>query len=117
MVGGVRPYSFKISAKGNVAVFTNQDGGQGDIDVINVVDLKTNPPHIVDTISVGQTSGGVAMSSDGAYVAVTVMNGSNRAKDHPAYNDYGLLTIFSIKGTTLKKVAQEGRSLVPGRSL
>jgi len=106
MVGGVRPYSLEISAKGDVAVFTNQGGGQGDIDVISVVDLKTKPPHIVDTISVGQTPEGVAMSGDGAYVAVTVMNGSNRAKDHPAYNDYGLLIIFSIKGTTLKKVAQ-----------
>ena len=106
MVGGVRPYSLEISAKGDVAVFTNQGGGQGDIDVISVVDLKTKPPRIVDTISVGQTPEGVAMSGDGAYVAVTVMNGSNRAKDHPAYNDYGLLIIFSIKGTTLKKVAQ-----------
>ena len=106
MVGGVRPYSLEISAKGDVAVSTNQGGGQGDIDVINVVDLKAKPPRIVDTISVGQTPEGVAMSSDGAYAAVTVMNGTNRPKDHPAFNDYGWLQIFSIKGTTLKKVAQ-----------
>jgi DNA-binding beta-propeller fold protein YncE len=106
MVGGVRPYSLEISAKGDVAVFTNQGGGQGDIDVINVVDLKAKPPRIVDTISVGQTPEGVAMSGDGAYAAVTVMNGSNRPKDHPAFNDYGLLVVFSIKGTTLTKVAQ-----------
>ena len=46
------------------------------------------------------------MSSDGAYVAITVMNGSNRAKSHSAYNDYGLLQIFSIKGTSLTKVDQ-----------
>jgi len=105
MVGGVRPYSLEISAKGDVAVFTNQGGGQGDIDV-HVVDLKAKPPRIVDTISVGQTPEGVAMSSDGAYAAVTVMNGTNRPKDHPAFNDYGWLQIFSIKGTTLKKVAQ-----------
>jgi Lactonase, 7-bladed beta-propeller len=106
MVGGVRPYSIDISAKGDVAVFSNQGGGQGDIDVINVIDLKAKPPRIVDTISVGQTPEGVAMSSDGAYVAVTVMNGTNRPKDHPAFNDYGLLQIFSIKGTNLTKVAQ-----------
>jgi DNA-binding beta-propeller fold protein YncE len=106
MVGGVRPYSIDISAKGDVAVFNNQGGGQGDIDVINVIDLKAKPPRIVDTISVGQTPEGVAMSSDGAYVAVTVMNGTNRPKDHPAFNDYGLLQIFSIKGTNLTKVAQ-----------
>jgi DNA-binding beta-propeller fold protein YncE len=106
MVGGVRPYSLDISAKGDVAVFSDQGGGQGDIDVINVIDLKTKPPRVVDTISVGQTPEGVAMSGDGSYVAVTVMNGSNRPKTHPAFNDFGLLQIYSIKGTTLRKVAQ-----------
>jgi hypothetical protein len=45
MVGGVRPYSLEISAKGDVAVFTNQGGRPGDIDVINVVDLKAKPAH------------------------------------------------------------------------
>ena len=80
-------------------MFTNQGGGQGDIDVINVIDLKAKLPRIVHTISVGQTPEGVAMSGDGAYAAITVMNGSNRPKDDPAYNDYGLPMIFSVKGT------------------
>jgi hypothetical protein len=106
MVGGVRPYSLEISSKGDVAVVSNQGGGQGDNDTITVIDLKSVPPRVVDTISVGQTPEGVGMSSDGAYVAVTVMNGSNRPKNHPAFNDYGLLQIYSIKGTNLTKVAQ-----------
>ena len=106
MVGGIRPYSLEISPKGDVAVFSNQGGGQGDIDVINVIDLKAKPPRIVDTISVGQTPEGVGMSSDGKYIAVTVMNGSNRPKDHPAFNDFGLLQVYSVNGTTLRKVAQ-----------
>ncbi|MGB7782413.1 MAG: YncE family protein [Pseudolabrys sp.] len=106
MVGGVRPYSLEISSSGDVAVFSNQGGGQGDIDVINVIDLKAKPPRIVDTISVGQTPEGIGMSGDGKYVAVTVMNGSNRPKAHPAFNDYGLLQIYSVKGTTLRKVAE-----------
>ena len=62
MVGGVRPYSLEISSSGDVAVFSNQGGGQGDIDVINVIDLKAKPPRIVDTISVGQTPEGIGMS-------------------------------------------------------
>ena len=113
MVGGVRPYSLEISSNGEIAVFSNQGGGQGDIDVINVIDLKAKPPRIVDTISVGQTPEGIGMSSDGKYVAVTVMNGSNRPKDHPAFNDFGLLQIYSVKGTTLRKVGRgQGRTLV-----
>jgi DNA-binding beta-propeller fold protein YncE len=106
MVGGYRPYSLEISAKGDVAVFGNQGGGQGDLDVINVVDLKSNPPRVVDTISVGQTPEGVGMSGDGAYVAVTIMNGSQRPKAHPAFNDHGLVKVFSISGTKLTPVAE-----------
>jgi len=106
MVGGVRPYSLEISSKGDVAVVSNQGGGQGDTDTITVIDLKAKPSRVVDTISVGQTPEGVGMSGDGAYIAVTVMNGSNRPKNHPAFNDYGLLQIYSIKGTNLTKVAQ-----------
>jgi DNA-binding beta-propeller fold protein YncE len=106
MVGGFRPYSLAISSKGDVAVFGNQGGGQGDDDVINVVDLKKDPPRIVDTISVGQTPEGVGMSLDGAYVAVTVMNGSQRPKTHQAYNDHGLVKIYRMNGTKLAYVAE-----------
>src|SRR6478609_9486351 len=38
MVGGFRPYSLVVSPKGDVAVFGNQGGGQGDSDQVNVVD-------------------------------------------------------------------------------
>ena len=34
------------------------------------------------------------------------MNGSNRAKTHPAFNDFGLLQVYSIKGTKLTKVGE-----------
>jgi DNA-binding beta-propeller fold protein YncE len=106
MVGGIRPYSLSISPKGDVAVFGNQGGGQGDTDIINVVDLKQNPPRIVDSIAVGQTPEGVGMSLDGSYVAVTVMNGSQRPKTHQAFNDHGLVKIFRIAGTKLTYVTE-----------
>jgi WD40 repeat protein len=106
MVGGYRPYSIEVSPRGDVAVFGNQGGGQGDLDVINVVDLKSNPPRVVDTISVGQTPEGVGISPDGSYVAITVMNGSQRAKSHPAFNDHGLVKIYRIEGTKLSPVVE-----------
>jgi len=104
MVGGYRPYGIEIGPKGDVAVVGNQGGSQGDADTVTVIDVKANPPRVVDTISVGQSPEGVAMSGDGAYLAVTVMNGSNRAKTHPAFNDFGLLQIYTIDGTKLTKV-------------
>jgi DNA-binding beta-propeller fold protein YncE len=106
MVGGIRPYSLAISSKGDVAVFGNQGGGQGDNDVINVIDLKQNPPRIVDTIPVGQTPEGVAMSPDGSHVAVTIQNGSPRPKTHQAFNDHGVIKVFRVEGAKLTLVAE-----------
>jgi DNA-binding beta-propeller fold protein YncE len=104
MVGGFRPYSMVISPKGDVAVFGNQGGGQGDHDQINVIDLKSNPPRVVDAITVGQTPEGVSMAPDGSHVAVILHNGSPRNKNHPAYNDHGLMRIFKVDGTKLTLV-------------
>ncbi len=106
MVGGIRPYAIDISSKGDVAVFVNQGGGQGDTDAINVIDLKMNPPRIVDTISVGQIPEGVAISPDGSHAAVTIQNGSQRPKSHKAFNDFGLVKVFRINGTKLTLAAE-----------
>jgi DNA-binding beta-propeller fold protein YncE len=105
MVGGFRPYSIVVGPKGDYAVFGNQGGGQGDLDQINVVDLNSNPPRVVDAITVGQTPEGVSMSPDGSYVAVVLHNGSPRPKNHPFFNDHGLMRIFKADGTKLTLVA------------
>jgi DNA-binding beta-propeller fold protein YncE len=106
MVAGVRPYSISISPKGDVAVLTNQGGGQGDTDIITVIDLKKSPPRIVDSISVGQIPEGATISHDGSHVAVTIQNGSQRSKAHQAYNDHGLVMVYRIDGTKLTLAAQ-----------
>jgi DNA-binding beta-propeller fold protein YncE len=106
MTGGFRPNSLAISSKGDIAVFSNAGGGQGDTDVISVVDMKAQPPRVVDTISVGQTPESVSMSPRGDFVAITVINGSNKSKSSPFFNDNGLLKIYAVDGTRLSLVAE-----------
>ncbi len=106
MVAGIRPYSISISSRGDVAVLTNQGGGQGDSDIISVIDLKKSPPRIVDSISVGQIPEAAMFSPDGSHVAVTIQNGSQRPKTHQAYNDGGLLMVYRVDGTKLTLAAQ-----------
>jgi DNA-binding beta-propeller fold protein YncE len=106
MVGGIRPYSISVSSKGDLAVFTNQGGGQGDTDIISVIDLKKNPPRIVESHSVGQIPEGATFSPDGSLVAVTIQNGSNRPKTHQSYNDHGLVMVYRVDGGKLTFVAQ-----------
>jgi len=106
MVAGFRPYSISISPKGTLAVLSNQGGGQGDTDLLSVIDLKVNPPRIVDTIAVEQIPEGVTMSPDGNYVAAIMQNGSNKSSSHPNYHKGSVLSVFRINGTKLTLAAK-----------
>ena len=106
MAAGLRPYSIDVSGAGDVAVVGNVGVGLGDNDTISLIDLKASPLRVVDTVTVGPTPESVSLSPDGAFVAVTVVNGSNRPKSSPHFNDYGLLKIYSISGGKLAPVTE-----------
>src|SRR6185436_20988806 len=106
LTGGFRPYALQVSPKGDIAVVVNQGGGSGDVDTVNVIDLKGKAPRIVHTIDVGQIVEAVAFSDDGGFVAVTAQDGSNRPPNHPFYNEASLAAVFGVNGTTLTKVAE-----------
>ena len=103
---GLRPYGLDIAAKGEVAVVANIGMGGGDADTISVIDLKLDPPRVVNTYTVGQTPEGIKASPDGKFVAVTVMNGSNKPSSSPFFHDNGLLQVWTRTGTTLTKAAE-----------
>jgi lactonase family protein with 7-bladed beta-propeller len=106
IAAGLRPYGLDISAKGEVAVVANIGVGAGDADTISVIDLKLDPPRVVGTYTVGQTPEGIKLSPDGKFVAVTVMNGSNKPANSPFFNGNGFLQIWTRSGTQLTKTAE-----------
>ena len=106
MFPGQRPYGIEISAKGDIAVVANIGAGQGDADTVSVIDMKAKPVRVVDTVTVGQTPEGIAMSPDGKWVAVTVMNGSNKPIASPFYNALGLLKLYKVVGKKLIYTSQ-----------
>jgi DNA-binding beta-propeller fold protein YncE len=106
MNAGIRPYGLDISKAGDVAVVANIGRGGGDYDTVSVIDMKLNPPRVVNTVSVGQTPEGIKLSPDGKYVAVTVMNGTNKPDTSPYFNKQSLLQIYARTGTQLSKVAE-----------
>jgi DNA-binding beta-propeller fold protein YncE len=103
---GLKPYGLDVSSKGDVAVVANFGRGQGDNDTVSVIDLKATPPRVASTVTVGQTPEGIKMSPDGKYVAVAVMNGTNKPKASPFYRDNGLLQVYTRNGTQLTKSAE-----------
>ncbi len=107
MNAGLRPYQIDVAGSGEVAVVANIGIGQGDADTISLIDLKAKPPRVVNTVSVGQTPEGLKMSPDGRYVAVTVMDGSNKPKDLPFFQDHGMVKIYRVSSRELTHVAQD----------
>ena len=103
---GLRPYGVDISSKGDIAVVANIGRGQGDADTASLIDLRANPPRVVDTITVGQTPEGIKLSPDGSLVAIIAMNGSNKPRQSPFFNDHGNLVLLRVSGGKLSKVAE-----------
>jgi DNA-binding beta-propeller fold protein YncE len=104
---GLRPYGVDISSDGKIAVVANIGKGGGDIDTVSVIDLESKPPRVVETTTVGgQTPEGIKISPDGKLVGVVVVNGSNKAKEFPFYNDGGKLVLFKVAGKSLKKIGE-----------
>jgi DNA-binding beta-propeller fold protein YncE len=106
MNAGLRPYGIDIASNGAFAAVANIGRGQGDADTVSLIDLKANPPRVVETLTVGQTPEGIKVSPDNQHVAVVVMNGSNKAKSSPFYNDNGKLVMLRVSGTSLAKIAE-----------
>jgi DNA-binding beta-propeller fold protein YncE len=107
IVAGLKPYGIEITPAGDAAIVANIGAGAtGGADTVSVIDLSLNPPRAVNHITVGPTPEGLALSPDGGYVAVTVMNGSNDSKTSPFYHDFGLLKILRLSSKTLTPVTE-----------
>ncbi len=103
---GLRPYGIDVTPKGDIAVVANIGPGSGDNDTISVIDLKAVPPRVVDTVTVGPTPEGLKISPNGKYVAVGIMDGSNKAANSPFFKENGRLLVFGRSGTELTQVAE-----------
>jgi DNA-binding beta-propeller fold protein YncE len=103
---GLQPDAVEITQDGAWAVTANIGMGQGDADTISLIDLKLNPPRVVDTVTTGQSPEHLTISRDGKWIAVSVQNGSNRPAASGYFNQNGLVQIFTIKGRKLVKVAE-----------
>lgn len=107
LAGGLKPYSIVVSPSADVAVVAHVGAGPtGGADTLAVIDLAMDPPRVVTQVAVGPTAEGVGMSSDGQYVAVTVMNGSNAPKASPFHNPGGMLRVFRLADKMLTPVAE-----------
>ena len=101
------PYSIDITPDGQYAIVANiGNGPAGGVDTVSVIDLQLSPPRLVNAVTVGIIPEGLALSPDGHYLAVPVMNGSNLPPDTPWFHDFGILKIYRRSGMDLTLVAE-----------
>jgi DNA-binding beta-propeller fold protein YncE len=103
---GLAPYGMAIAHDGSLAVVANVSQGRGDEDTLSIVSLSAPFPRVVNTVSVGQTPEGIALSPDGKWCAVALLNGSNKPVHSPFFNPYGLLLLLRVQGTTLTRISE-----------
>jgi DNA-binding beta-propeller fold protein YncE len=106
MYAGLKPYPLEISRNGAFAAISSVGMGQGDSDTISLIDLSATPYRVVDTVAVGQTPETISISPDSQFVAVNVMNGTNKPPGSPFLNAKGYVAIYAAKSGKLAKVAQ-----------
>lgn len=104
---GLRPYGADVTPAGDAAVVANIGAGQmGGVDTLSVIDLTATPPQVVSHLTIGHIPEGIAISPDGQFVAVTVINGTNSAKSSPVFHDFGLLKVVRLANKTLTPVTE-----------
>ena len=103
---GYRPYGADMASDGSIAVVANVGRNTGDAETVSLVDMRMDPPRVVDTVAVPPTPEGITLSPDGKVVAVVTHNGSAKAKNSPFYNANGKVVLLRIEGGRLTRFAE-----------
>lgn len=103
---GLKPYAADVSRDGSLAVVGNVGFLSGDVDTMGVIDLRAEPPRLVDSINVGHSPECVGLSPDGSLCAVILLNGSTKPKGTPFYQPLGKLALYRVNGTKLTLAAE-----------
>ena len=104
---GLQPYGMDITPVGDLAVVANIGTGfTGGFDTVSLVDLRVDPPRTIDQIAVGPIPEGIAISPNGKYVAVSILNGTNVASTSPFFHESALLKVLEIRDRKLVAIAE-----------
>jgi DNA-binding beta-propeller fold protein YncE len=112
---GLLPYNVQITPDGALAL-TTSGNPDGDADVVSVIDLKAEPPRVIDHVTVGDGPEGLAISPTGQVAVAVLIKGST--PDHAKqwfYHRNGSVAVLASDGKQVKKIDEvEVRGLPEG---
>ena len=102
----INPYTMDINAAHTLAAVANMGRGDGDMDSVSLIDLKSKPYRTVGTFGVPSGPEPLKFSPDGKYLAIGAQNGSTKPASHPFHHDNGLIGLYAVDGNALRKIAE-----------
>jgi len=105
---GIFPYNVAVTPDGKIALTVdngNGGGSDGNAKAVSVIDLETDPPRVIDHVTVGDSPEGLAISPKGDLAVTVEARGSNMPKSSFFYHPGGAVTALKIDG---KKVTNGG---------
>jgi len=114
---GSWPYNVQITADGRFGLTANQGNhgvGDGGVGSVSVIDLKADPPRLVDYVTVDPYPEGLAVSPAAPIAIVAAINGSGAAPQGAWYvHPYSLLDVLSTADGQVRKVGSAKAGRVP----
>src|SRR6516165_4457083 len=101
---GIFPYNVAVTPDGKLALAVdngNGGGSDGNAKAVSVIDLETDPPRVIDHVTVGDSPEGLAISPKGDLAVSVEARGSNMPKSSFFYHPTGAVTALKIDGKKL----------------
>ncbi|SEI48768.1 YncE family protein [Achromobacter sp. NFACC18-2] len=98
---GLVPFNLVVSPDGALALVVDMGSAtasDGHADSVSVVDLSSTPPRVVDRVMVEDGPEGIAISPDGRYAAVAIVQGSNNPSSAWFHHPRGQIVLLRIDG-------------------
>ena len=107
-------YNVDITPDGRTVIAANTGtDGNGSLTTLAVIDAAGANPHVVGFTTVGQGPEGLAISPDGKWVAVPLLNGSSALHNAPGYHPDGVLQVFALNGQALSPAGEASLGAIP----
>lgn len=98
---GLVPFNLVVSPDGALALVVDMGSptaSDGHADSISVIDLLATPPRVIDRLMVEDGPEGIAISPDGRYAAVAIVQGSNNPSSAWFHHPRGQIVLLRIDG-------------------
>ncbi len=101
---GLVPFNLVVSPDGALALVVDMGSptaSDGHADSVSVVDLRADPPRVIDRVMVEDGPEGIAISPDGRYAAVAIVQGSNNPSSAWFHHPRGQIVLLRISGQSV----------------